>query len=400
VGLSLLILSNKLILFLLPIKLIILAPDTSHQQDFHAAEKLEYIDVLRAIAILMVIFVHNSQTVSGLSAQVKSISEYSQFGVQLFFVASAYTLCLSQTQRIEEENQLSSFFVRRFFRIAPLYYFAIVWYFLTDPFNNILKIINVTPHYDFINVLANIFLVHGFVPFANNNIVPGGWSIGAEMAFYALFPMLFRLFSWAHSKWGLLPLYGFVILSVLLNITVQMLISQVLSIELVSDPFIYRNLINQLPVFLIGMTIFFYHQYNHESQVPIIAQAVFFAGMTLFLELLFDDKQPWVLVTVTVCSGMSFAVLLNILRELKYSNKILEEIGKISYSMYIFHFGFVWYLVPGLKMNLEGLVEPHLLLILSFILSVVSTFWVAKLSYRYIESPGILLGKYLIAKLQ
>jgi peptidoglycan/LPS O-acetylase OafA/YrhL len=380
--------------------LIILAPDTSQQKDLSTAEKLEYIDVLRAIAILMVIFVHNSQTVKGLSAQAKSISEYGQIGVQLFFVASAYTLCFSQTKRIQEEHQLKSFFVRRFFRIAPLYYFAIAWYFLTDPVNNILKIINVTPHYEFINVLANVFFLHGFVPFANNNIVPGGWSIGAEMAFYALFPTLFRLFSWAHSKWGMLPLYGLIIISILFNITVQVVIGRFLSVELISDPFIYRNLINQLPVFLLGMTIFFHHQYNHGLQVPIVAQSIIFAGLTLFLELLFDDKQPWILVTVTVCSGISFIVLLNILKELNYSNKMLEEIGKVSYSMYIFHFGFVWFLVPGLKMNLEGLVEPHLLLILSFIIAVASTFWVAKLSYKYIESPGILLGKYLIAKLQ
>jgi peptidoglycan/LPS O-acetylase OafA/YrhL len=380
--------------------LIILAPDTSQHKDLSTAEKLEYIDVLRAIAILMVIFVHNSQTVKGLSAQAKSISEYGQIGVQLFFVASAYTLCFSQTKRIQEEHQLKSFFVRRFFRIAPLYYFAIAWYFLTDPVNNILKIINVTPHYEFINVLANVFFLHGFVPFANNNIVPGGWSIGAEMAFYALFPTLFRLFSWAHSKWGMLPLYGLIIISILFNITVQVVIGRFLSVELISDPFIYRNLINQLPVFLLGMTIFFHHQYNHGLQVPIVAQSIIFAGLTLFLELLFDDKQPWILVTVTVCSGISFVVLLNILKELNYSNKMLEEIGKVSYSMYIFHFGFVWFLVPGLKMNLEGLVEPHLLLILSFIIAVASTFWVAKLSYKYIESPGILLGKCLIAKLQ
>lgn len=380
--------------------MIILAPDTSQQKDLSTAEKLEYIDVLRAIAILMVIFVHNSQTVKGLSAQAKSISEYGQIGVQLFFVASAYTLCFSQTKRIQEKHQLKSFFVRRFFRIAPLYYFAIAWYFLTDPVNNILKIINVTPHYEFINVLANVFFLHGFVPFANNNIVPGGWSIGAEMAFYALFPTLFRLFSWAHSKWGMLPLYGLIIISILFNITVQVVIGRFLSVELISDPFIYRNLINQLPVFLLGMTIFFHHQYNHGLQVPIVAQSIIFAGLTLFLELLFDDKQPWILVTVTVCSGISFIVLLNILKELNYSNKMLEEIGKVSYSMYIFHFGFVWFLVPGLKMNLEGLVEPHLLLILSFIIAVATTFWVAKLSYKYIESPGILLGKYLIAKLQ
>jgi peptidoglycan/LPS O-acetylase OafA/YrhL len=384
--------------------LIILAPDsqipdTSHHQNFSAAEKLEYIDVLRAVAILMVIFVHNSQTVNGLSTEVKSISEYGQIGVQLFFVASAYTLCFSQTKRRQEKFPLRSFFLRRFFRIAPLYYLAIIWYFLTDPVNNILKIINVTPHYDFINVLANVFFLHGFIPFANNNIVPGGWSIGAEMAFYALFPVLFRLFFWAHSKWGMLPLYGLIVVSVLLNIAVQVVIGTLWA-ELVSDPFIYRNLINQLPVFLMGMIIFFYHQYNHNWQVPIVAQSIVFAGLTLFLEQLFDDRQPWGLVAVTVFSGLSFVILLNMLKELKYSNKILEEIGKVSYSMYIFHFGFVWYLVPGLKMNLEGLIEPHLLLVLSFILAVLGTFGVAKLSYKYIESPGVLLGKYLITKLQ
>jgi peptidoglycan/LPS O-acetylase OafA/YrhL len=374
--------------------------NTLHPQYFSNAEKLEYIDVLRGIAILMVIFVHNSQTVNGLSVQVKSISEYGQIGVQLFFVASAYTLCFSQTKRVQEKYQLRSFFMRRFFRIAPLYYFAIIWYFLTDPFNNILKIINVPPHYDFVNVLANVFFLHGFVPFANNNVVPGGWSIGTEMAFYGLFPMLFSLFSWAHKKWGMLPLYGLIVASVLLNLTVQTLIGRLFSDELVYDPFIYRNLINQLPVFFIGMSIFFYHLDDHHLPVPIVAQAVLFTAMTVALEQLFNDKQPWVLVIVTVCSGTSFALLLNIFRELKYSNKILEEIGKVSYSMYIFHFGFVWFLVPGLKMNLEGLVEPNLLLILSFVLAVVSTFWVAKLSYKYIESPGILLGKYLIAKLQ
>ncbi len=380
--------------------MITLAPDTLHHQGFSAAEKLEYIDVLRGIAILMVIFVHNSQTVNGLSAPVKSISEYGQIGVQLFFVASAYTLCFSQTKRVQEKYQLRSFFLRRFFRIAPLYYFAIFWYFLTNPFNNILKIINITPHYDFFNVLVNVFFLHGFVPFANNNIVPGGWSIGTEMAFYGLFPILFTLFSWAHKKWGMLPLYGLIVASILLNLTAQMLIGRFLSNELVHDPFIYRNLINQLPVFLIGMSTFFYHQNDHHLPIPIVVQAVLFTAITLALEQLFNDQQPWLLVIVTVFSGISFALLLNIFRELKYSNKILEEIGKVSYSMYIFHFGFVWYLVPGLKMNLEGFIEPHFLLVLSFILAVVSTFWVAKLSYRYIESPGILLGKYLIAKWQ
>jgi peptidoglycan/LPS O-acetylase OafA/YrhL len=376
-------------------------PDTPNNQTTFAAEKLAYIDVLRAIAILMVIFVHTSQTINGLSAPVKAIADYGQIGVQLFFVASAYTLCFSQVKRQSESQSLIAFFIRRFFRIAPLYYFAIIWYFSTDPFANILKIINVTYfRYDFGGVLANIFFLHGFVPSANNNIVPGGWSIGTEMAFYALFPILFRLFSWAFQKWGIISLYGLTSISIFLNIIIQVVIWQYLSPDIIRDPFIYRNLINQLPVFLLGMTIFFHHQNRIRVQLPLIAQAIIFTTTTIALETLFTHKKPWVLVLVTICSGLSFALLLNILQELKYSNKFLAEIGKVSYSMYIVHFSFSWFLVPGLKMTIESFVEPHILLILAFVLAVVGAFLVAKLSYKYIESPGILLGKLLISKLQ
>jgi peptidoglycan/LPS O-acetylase OafA/YrhL len=379
--------------------LIITAPANPNNQTVFAAEKLAYIDVLRAIAILMVIFVHTSQTINGLSAQVKAIADYGQIGVQLFFVASAYTLCLSQVKRQQESR--SAFFIRRFFRIAPLYYFAIIWYFLTDPFANILKIINITYfRYDFISVLANIFFLHGFVPSANNNIVPGGWSIGTEMAFYALFPMLFKLFSWASQKWGMMSLYGLTTISIFLNIIVQVIIWKSLSPEIINDPFIYRNLINQLPVFLLGMTIFFQHQNGIRFQLPVIVQAIIFIAITIALEMLFANKEPWVLLLVTICSGLSFALLLNVLQEIKYSNKFLEEIGRVSYSMYIVHFSFSWFLVPGLKMTVESFIDPHILLLMSFLLAAGSTFWVAKLSYKYIESPGILLGKLLITKLQ
>jgi peptidoglycan/LPS O-acetylase OafA/YrhL len=381
--------------------LIITAQSTPNNPIIITAEKLAYIDVLRAIAILMVIFVHTSQTINGLSAPMKSIADYGQIGVQLFFVASAYTLCFSQVKRKQENKQLISFFIRRFFRIAPLYYFAIAWYFSIEPVTNILKIINITYfRYDFGSVLANIFFLHGFVPYANNNIVPGGWSIGAEMAFYLLFPMLFRLFSRAYEKWGIMSLYGLTAVSIFFNIIFQVIIWKSLSIEIISDPFIYRNLINQLPVFLIGMTIFFYHQNGLGLQIPIIIQIIAFAALTFALNLLFVNKEPWTILLVTVFSGISFAILLNIFKELKYSNKFLEEIGRVSYSMYIFHFGFVWYLVPGLNMILGKFIEPHLLLLTSFILAVGSTFWVAKFSYKYIESPGIILGKSLIAKLQ
>src|SRR5947209_6454020 len=85
-----------------------------------------YIDILRGIAIFGVIAVHSHQYITGLSWVISWVFNYGQLGVQLFFVASAVTLCLSMNGR--KENSSHNFYIRRFFRIAPLYYFGIPLY--------------------------------------------------------------------------------------------------------------------------------------------------------------------------------------------------------------------------------------------------------------------------------
>lgn len=149
---------------------------------------LPWIDALRGLAILMVLANHVALVVPGLSAPVQALARFGQMGVQLFFVASAYTLCLSwQQRRAEEPQPVLRFLLRRLFRIAPLYWFGITLFAL-------LHALQTGGHpadpYTAANLLANAAFVHGFVPGAQNGIVPGGWSIGTEMAFYAAFPLL------------------------------------------------------------------------------------------------------------------------------------------------------------------------------------------------------------------
>ena len=362
-------------------------------------EKLDYIDIVRGIAILMVILVHTSQAVNGVSQLVGDINRYGQMGVQLFFVASAYTLCFSRIKRSKEQQPLRSFWIRRFFRIAPLYYVAIIGYFLLESNMHILDRIKMSYSlYNFETITANILFVHGFVPAANNNIVPGGWSIGTEMAFYLIFPLLFIIFDRAYKQYGIIALYGLVGLSVLLNIGVQFVLQQLWSID--DNSFIYYNLINQLPVFLLGMTIFFHHHYKIPIQLPIPIQIAIFSAVTIAGIILLPSKQYWLVATfLPVIAGISFVFLLNILRELKYSNIFLAEIGRASYSIYIFHFMFAWYLVPGIGLTLKKGILPELLLVGSILLVTQFTFAVAKLSQKYIETPGIRIGKTLISKL-
>ena len=155
--------------------------------------KLKFIDTTRGIAILMVILVHTSQQINDIDLISSIVAGYGQMGVQLFFIVSAYTLCLSSYRRDKESLPLIKFGIRRYFRIAPAYYLALLIYLLISII--ISKFhegeFNLPDKYTFENVLTNIFFLHGFYPPANNNIVPGGWSIGTEMAFYALFPLLF-----------------------------------------------------------------------------------------------------------------------------------------------------------------------------------------------------------------
>lgn len=366
-----------------------------------AGEKLDYIDIARGIAILMVMLVHTSQPVNGVTQLVGDIARYGQMGVQLFFVASAYTLCYSTIRRSGEKRPLISFLIRRFFRIAPLYYVAMVGYFLLESNMHILAIIKL-PYslYNFATIAANILFIHGFVPAANNNIVPGGWSIGTEMAFYVIFPVLFILFDRAYQRSGITALYALVGLSILLDIGIQLLLQQLFNLKIDDNSFIYYNLINQLPVFLMGMTIFFHHHYQVPVRLSAPVQIAIFIIATIIGIVILPNKQFWrISILLPTMAGISFVFLLNILKESKYSHTFLTKIGQASYSMYIFHFMLAWYLVPGIGLILKKGILPELLLVCSMILVTLLTFAVANASQKYIEDPGIAIGKKLIAQL-
>lgn len=92
--------------------------------------KYDYIDALRGWAILGVVLTHcNYQQLPSIGV---NIMKSGGNGVQLFFVVSACTLWLSLTARKSEKGFISNFFIRRIFRIAPLYYLAIIYYLFQD----------------------------------------------------------------------------------------------------------------------------------------------------------------------------------------------------------------------------------------------------------------------------
>ena len=220
--------------------------------------KKKYVDSIRGLAILMVILVHTSQRVEGLSYIVRVLADYGQMGVQLFFVASAYTLCLSAQNRITESNPRMKYAIRRFFRIAPGYYVAMIGYFVISFLEVRLRtgMIYIPEKYTLTSVLSNLFFFHGFYSPGNSNLVPGGWSIGTEMAFYVVFPFLL-LFAKKVQLVNLKNIFIWIFTILIFSQISIFLISSYSDYEMGNNSFLYFNLINQLSVFSLGIALYF-----------------------------------------------------------------------------------------------------------------------------------------------
>src|SRR5207244_3532830 len=84
-----------------------------------------YIDALRGLAAAAVLFTHLPALFDGLAWRVDYVARLGAHGVQLFFMVSAITLASSWDARSESElAPARAFYIRRFFRIAPMFWFA------------------------------------------------------------------------------------------------------------------------------------------------------------------------------------------------------------------------------------------------------------------------------------
>ena len=370
-------------------------------------KKFEYIDILRGIAILGVIAVHSYPGIDNLSLLTCYIFQYGQLGVQLFFFASALTLCLSISER--NENSITNFYARRFFRIAPLYYFGIFLYFM-QKFLTAYYInggTSVPPGYTITSILLNIFFVHGFHPVYFNQLVPGGWSIATEMAFYCIFPFLYILLSTFKLRIFIIFSLTISICSFLIqliyiyNIEPILVEKHILNRVVLNDGFgfIYALILNQINVFLIGMITFKLLKKN------ITHVQISFAVLLMIVSCFILNTSTY----KTGVNGFFFPILSTVsfgIIAVKLSNvdkfntkisRILIRIGQFSFSMYILHFiilDLLHFILDNTLFKAIDIAEVKLLI--TFLSLLFFTYLASNITNRFVEKPGIKLGKRFI----
>jgi peptidoglycan/LPS O-acetylase OafA/YrhL len=346
----------------------------------------------------MVIIVHHSQRFENIPAIPKMLTAYCQMGVQLFFVASAFTLCASYDIRSDEPHPLSSFFIRRIFRIAPLYYFGIGFYMVADLAMRHAGLVKGATNYTPLNVTANILFVHGFVPDAFNSVVPGGWSIATEMAFYALFPALFASFRWLHRRGGL-PLIATVVAGALIvDAALQLAVIAWFGKGIANNNIFYCSIINQLPVFLIGMAGYAAIRYDDAFRPYPARDAIAFVVFTLVALWLMNGGESLPMIFLPSASAMAFLFMLNLARTFVHRAGVIEKVGQASFSMYVFHFVFALWITKIVVAALKAAVPVAALYVGTLALTILCTYGMATVSKLLIEDRFIDFGRRWIRK--
>jgi peptidoglycan/LPS O-acetylase OafA/YrhL len=362
-------------------------------------KKLNSIDALRGFAILGVIAVHVSQKCEHLTGFLLSAAYCGNFGVQLFFVASAFTLTLSQYNRKSNEKKpLRNFFLRRYFRIAPMYYFGIVFYFLV----RLIGKGKFPPDgYEVGGILTNFTFLHGFHPDTFNYIVPGGWSIGVEFIFYACFPFTIRFIR--NEKHALLLLCSSVLLSICGYHFWNLIYGEIAN----KGSFHYYVFTTQFSNFSFGILLFYIWKKQPDmnkslrvSQNEMSAINLFLFAMT-FIIAIYLPKIHYYHLFKPIVFSLSFFFLGMALLNKEWNlfvNAFTIFIGKISFSLYVNHFIFAFYATPLLMKSMD--LHPDLHFLFSFVITLAGSGLFSILTYMIIEKSGMNFSKKLITRLE
>lgn len=358
------------------------------------ANNFKYIDALRGIAILMVIIVHSMQHGSVLMPKILSILlSFGSRGVQLFFVASAITLFLSLNRRTKiEKRPNTNFFVRRFFRIAPMYYIGIFYYLFQDGFGERYWLGD-EQTITIYNIFSNFTFLHGLNPYWITSLVPGGWSITVEMMFYFFVPIIFKYIK------NFSQAVNFLIFSLILKLLLQeiLLNNQFGVLDRLLREYLYLYFPSQLPVFAIGI-VFYFIIFTQSKLSDIRIYKIFFLMILVGLQV---GTNLDILFVNHILFAIGFGILTLALSKGKFNfliNTITVFLGKISYSLYLVHFAVIFWLEHF------NLIDFHHHYLINFILKLIVIVSISSviswITYQLIETKFQIIGKKIIYNLE
>lgn len=372
--------------------------------------QLAFLDGLRGIASFWVLVGH-AMFLTGYKVMILAEPD---MAVELFIIISGFLMTYHYQAREAREPWLApdtwkTFWVRRFFRIAPLYYacLAVALYFGPELWQARLDAASIMPggvaeqaryadrylDQSMTNILMHVSFVFGATWTHNFRTALPDWSIGLEMQYYVVFPFLMILALKLGRLAGMALLVGVMALL---------------------GTWLDRN------GFVIGA----------YSMLPMKFH-LFAAGMLMAMTLKADAKWRWLLILGAIAvifvplgggrsvmhRGIKIGIVLGFLALLYrdrlpdllkwpvglldrvFSNPLSRWIGDVSYGVYLLHLLIMLPVCGWLALSFPDL-APLPRFGSALVLTCVFTYGCAWLCYRLIEEPGIALGRKIAARFQ
>jgi len=356
---------------------------------------LPNLNAIRAIAAFVVIISHVERKMSFFNLEIiQELTKIGPIGVTLFFALSGFLityLLLIEKERFIQIN-VKDFYIRRFLRIWPIYYLVLLFVYLVIPY--------IFPEYylqdkerfsiqsGLLNVffLTNITMVLKYTPLIINVI----WSIGIEEQFYLFWPWIIK------SKKYLKGIIFIIVLLPILKVIILFFSFYIEEFKVIYD--------------ILNLTRFDTMAIGGLFGVLAYKKSIAFKYFTLRITDFTGKKLQFLIYFFTfgiliyllqydfllnvynfqVLPFLFSILLLNLINYensiLKLENKILNYLGKISYSLYLLHLIFFYFLYPYLKIIFEGYdLSVGLQIFIIYLTSILGSILIASFSFELIE---------------
>ncbi|WP_295799453.1 acyltransferase [Mucilaginibacter sp.] len=352
---------------------------------------LKGLDTLRAFAVLIVIIQHwgPHKFKSGILTFIFSrLIPEGTFGVDLFFVLSGFLIskilfvASDKAAPVERLHVIKNFYFRRVLRIFPVYFLLVllVVFVLNDTYAK--------EHIAYFLTYTSNFLTLKTVAWGS---IAHTWSLAVEEQFYIVWPWIII---YTPKKY----LFGVILISIILGLVSSVILRNMYG------PFFYLLPLPCITAFAIGALYAYVENYGHFKRLTTNILLILLPGS---LALLFWHNMGKDIVLIRVVNSIVSINLIiyvcrenyNIVTRFIFNNKVLVNIGKISYGIYLYHYilpkyynQFVNYLATKVTLSdklIKMLTFPPSGYLIDFVLVLLT----AVISYKFIELPFLRLKK-------
>jgi peptidoglycan/LPS O-acetylase OafA/YrhL len=353
----------------------------------YARSQLEGLNSLRGLAAILVVVVH----VWGINPLPESygtgfIKVYFPLGVALFFVISAFSLCVSTLHRVGGDGWLSAFAIRRFMRIAPLFYLMSLFYLLVVP-------TIVGGPLPWAHFFVTISFLFNLMPGQHASLVWAGWTIGVEMLFYMVLPLVLVFVGGLRGA------------GIILILATVLSCAFIVHYQTPAYPSYYADLsfMGSLGIFAWGIFAYFvYQKLLLSNRAAVIGTVILMLSVLggAFLVLtdgrFFHLPMTRALLWAPVFAGLVLSQCIH--PTTVVTNRLMSHLGMLSFSLYLCHPPIIYFLYPIFLGIYDLVAVDEAALLVCVILTLALLYPTARVAFVLVERPGIQLGERIIRR--